>query len=69
MFNKLINKLSEPVGVAFTSIKETFARCNSEEEVILLKKVIKAEFGKDKIEDLSIEAYNSICSRLEAKVK
>lgn len=34
-----------------------------------IKKVIKAEFEKDKIEDLSIEAYNSICSRLEAKVK
>ena len=34
-----------------------------------IKKVIKAEFGKDKIEDLSIEAYNSICSRLEVKVK
>ena len=34
-----------------------------------IKKVIKAEFGKDKIEDLSIEAYNSICSRLDAKVK
>ena len=32
-----------------------------------IKKVIKAEFGKDKIEDLSIEAYNSICSRLEVK--
>ena len=34
-----------------------------------IKKVIKSEFGKDKIEDLSIEAYNSICSRLEVKVK
>lgn len=34
-----------------------------------IKKVIKSEFGKDKIEDLSIEAYNGICSRLEAKVK
>ena len=34
-----------------------------------IKKVIKAEFGKDKIEDLSIEAYNSICNRLEVKVK
>ena len=34
-----------------------------------IKKVIKAEFGKDKIEDLSIEDYNSICSRLEAKAK
>lgn len=34
-----------------------------------IKKAIKAEFGKDKIEDLSIEDYNSVCSRLEAKVK
>ena len=34
-----------------------------------IKKVIKAEFGKDKIEDLLIEDYNSVCSRLEAKVK
>lgn len=34
-----------------------------------IKKVIKSEFGKDKIEDLSIEDYNSVCSRLEAKVK
>ena len=34
-----------------------------------IKKVIKSEFGKDKIEDLSIEAYNSICSRLEVKAK
>ena len=34
-----------------------------------IKKVIKAEFGKDKIEDLSKEAYDIICSRLEAKVK
>ena len=34
-----------------------------------IKKVIKAEFGKDKIEDLSIEDYNSVCSRLDAKAK
>ena len=34
-----------------------------------IKKVIKAVFGKDKNEDLSKEAYDSICSRLEAKVK
>ena len=34
-----------------------------------IKKVIKAEFGKDKIEDLSIETYNSVCNRLEAKAK
>ena len=34
-----------------------------------IKKVIKSEFGKDKIEDLSIEDYNSVCSRLEVKAK
>ena len=34
-----------------------------------IKKVIKAEFGKDKIEDLSIEDYNSVCSRLETKAE
>lgn len=34
-----------------------------------IKKVIKSEFGKDKIEDLPIEVYNSICSRLETKAK
>lgn len=34
-----------------------------------IKKVIKAEFGKDKIEDLSIEDYNSVCSRLETKTE
>ena len=34
-----------------------------------IKKVIKSEFGKDRIEDLSTEAYNSICSRLETKAK
>ena len=55
MFNKLINKLSEPVGVAFTGIKEGFARCNSEEEVVLLKKVFQdmlndeAELRKDQL--------------------
>ena len=34
-----------------------------------IKKVIKTEFGKDKIEDLSIEDYNSVCSRLETKAE
>ena len=34
-----------------------------------IKKVIKAEFGKDKIEDLSIEDYNIVYSRLETKAK
>ena len=42
---------------------------NQDIEKFGIKKVIKTEFGKDKIEDLSIEAYNSICSRLEGKVK
>ena len=41
MFNKLMNKVSEPVGVAFTGIKEAFVRYNSEEEVVLLKKVFQ----------------------------
>ena len=34
-----------------------------------IKKVIKSEFGKDKIEDLSKEQYDLICNRLEAKSK
>ena len=55
MFIELINKLSEPVGVVFTGVKEGFAKCNSEEEVILLKKVLQdmlndeAELRKDQI--------------------
>ena len=55
MFNELMNKVSEPVGVAFTGIKEGFARCNSEEEVVLLKKVFQdmlndeAELRKDQL--------------------
>ena len=34
-----------------------------------IKKVIKSEYGKDKIEDLSKEQYDLICNRLEAKSK
>ena len=34
-----------------------------------IKKVIKTEFGKDKIEDLNKDQYDAICSRLEAKTK
>ena len=41
MLNELINKVSESVGVVSEGIKEGFARCNSEEEVILLKKVLQ----------------------------
>ena len=55
MFNELINKVSAPVGVVSICVKEGFARCNSEEEVILLKKVLQdmlndeAELRKDQI--------------------
>ena len=55
MFNELINKVSEPVGVVFAGVKEGFAKCNSEEEVILLKKVFQdmlndeAELRKDQL--------------------
>ena len=34
-----------------------------------IKKVIKSEFGKDKIEDLNKDQYDAVCSRLEAKTK
>ena len=34
-----------------------------------IKKVIKSEFGKDKIEDLNKDQYDAVCSRLEAKRK
>ena len=55
MFNELMNKLSEPVGVAFTGVKEGFAKCDTEEEVVLLKKVFQdilndeAELRKDQL--------------------
>ena len=55
MLNELINKVTEPVSVAFTGVKEGFARCNSEEEVVLLKKVFQdmlndeAELRKDQL--------------------
>ena len=41
MFNELMNKVVGPVGVVFTGIKEALAKCDTEEEVILLKKVFK----------------------------
>ena len=55
MFNELINKVTEPVGVVLMSVKEGFAKCNSEEEIILLKKVFQdmlndeAELRKDQL--------------------
>ena len=41
MFIKLINKVTEPISVVSEGIKEGFAKCNSEEEVVLLKKVFQ----------------------------
>ena len=55
MFIELINKATEPVSVVLMGVKEGFAKCNSEEEVILLKKVFQdmlndeAELRKDQI--------------------
>lgn len=55
MLNELINKVSEPVSVVLMGVKEGFARCNSEEEVILLKKVLQdmlndeADLRKDQL--------------------
>ena len=55
MFNELINKATEPISVVSEGIKEGFARCNSEEEVILLKKTFQdilddeAELRKDQL--------------------
>ena len=55
MFIELINKVTEPISVVAEGIKEGFASCNSEEEVILLKKVLQdiindeAELRKDQL--------------------
>ena len=55
MFIKLINKVTEPISLVAEGIKEGFARCNSEEEVILLKKVLQdiindeSELRKDQL--------------------
>ena len=55
MFNELINKVTEPISVVSEGIKEWFAKCNSEEEVILLKKTFQdilddeAELRKDQL--------------------
>ena len=55
MFIKLINKVTEPISVISEGVREGFARCNSEEEVILLKKVLQdilndeSELRKDQL--------------------
>lgn len=55
MFSKLIDEVTKPVAEVFVSIKEGFAKCNSEKEIILLKKVFQdilndeAELRKDQL--------------------
>ena len=55
MVIELINKVTAPISVVAEGIKEGFARCNSEEEVILLKKVLQdiindeSELRKDQL--------------------
>ena len=55
MFNELMNKVVGPISDSLVIVKEAFARCNSEEEVILLKKVFQdmlndeAELRKDQL--------------------
>ena len=41
MFNELMNKVVGPISDSLVIVKEAFARCNSKEEVILLKKVFQ----------------------------
>ena len=55
MFNELMNKVVGPISDSLVIVKEAFARCNSEEEVVLLKKVLQdmlndeAELRKDQL--------------------
>ena len=55
MFINLINKVTEPISVVSEGIKEGFAKCDTEEEVLLLKKVFQdmlndeAELRKDQL--------------------
>lgn len=41
MFNKLISEVAGPVSDVLIGFKEGFAKCDSEKEVILLKKVLQ----------------------------
>ena len=41
MFNELMNKVVGPISDSLVIVKEAFAKCDTEEEVILLKKVFK----------------------------
>ena len=55
MFNKLMNKVVGPISESLVIVKEACAKCDTEEEVILLKKVFQdmlndeAELRKDQL--------------------
>ena len=55
MFNKLMSKVTGPVSDTLVMVKEAFIKCDTEEEVILLKKVFQdvlndeAELRKDQL--------------------
>ena len=41
MFNELMNKVVGQISDSLVIVKEAFAKCDTEEEVILLKKVFQ----------------------------
>ena len=41
MFNELMNKVVGPISDSLVIVKEAFAKCDTKEEVILLKKVFQ----------------------------
>ena len=55
MFNELMNEVVGPSSDSLVTVKEAFAKCDTEEEVILLKKVFQdmlsdeAELRKDQL--------------------
>ena len=55
MFNELMNKVVGPISDSLVITKEAFAKCDTEEEVILLKKTFQdilddeAELRKDQL--------------------
>ena len=41
MFNELMNKVVGPISDSLVIVKEAFAKCDTKEEVMLLKKVFQ----------------------------
>ena len=41
MFNELMNKVVGPISDSLVIVKEAFAKCDTEEEVTLLKKLFQ----------------------------